>query len=38
VARVEELMGLVDQLEAQIAASRRTAVVLLEAGVSALTN
>ncbi len=38
VARVEELMGLVDQLEAQIATSRRTAVALLEAGVSALTN
>jgi type I restriction enzyme S subunit len=38
VARVEELMGLVGQLEAQIAASRRTAVALLEAGVSALTN
>ena len=38
VARVDELMGLVDQLEAQLAASRRTAVALLEAGVSALTN
>ena len=38
VARVEELMKLVDALEAQLAAARDTASKLLEAAVAELTS
>lgn len=38
VAKVEELMALVDQLEAQLAASRATAANLLDAVVAELTS
>ena len=38
VARVEQLMALVDALEAQLAASRATATHLLSARVAVLTT
>jgi type I restriction enzyme S subunit len=38
VAKVEQLMALVDELEAQLAASRATATALLDAVVHELTN
>ena len=38
VAKVEELMKLIDQLEAQIEASRTTGEKLLEAMVAELTS
>jgi type I restriction enzyme S subunit len=38
VARVEQLMNLVDQLETQLAASRATATNLMQAMVAELTT